>query len=192
MKIIIYLFFIIFSFSLSEATFAHTIKSENEVGALIHIDPVDQPIAKERSVITLQFKDTNEKFKLDDCSCRLIIFLEEKQLFETDLQSISENELLASEIIYVFPEPAKYKIKVTGVPKGQSFKDFELEYEVRANSKTQFPLITSMPKSHTGSWLSAHSIHAAGGILILGFLIFALIKQSSAKRNNNPHGDHRY
>jgi hypothetical protein len=111
---------------------AHVLKAENKIGAILHIEPNDNPVTGEPVKILLSFQDVSKKLLLQNCDC----FIEyvangvtvDKQPLVVSLPQDSLN-------IFTFTEPAVYNLIVTGAPKnGSDFSSFELDFTVRVAS----------------------------------------------------------
>lgn len=173
---LVILLFLLFS---QTEVFAHLLKSDNKVGAVIHIDPGDNIIAGQESIIFLELKDKDNLFNLFRCECRLSVFRDNEEIFNQNLKPVSENDLLSSVTYFTFPEKGSYYLKINGVPKSDyKFEAFELNYEVFITREK--PKVNIQKKSN--SWFSTHLVHLTGGFFIIGFFIFALIKQSVEKK----------
>src|SRR3989344_3512751 len=137
---------------------AHVVKSENKIGALMHIEPGDQPFSGEPSTIILEFKDTEGLFSLESCLCNLAIYSGEEKLSENSLTFLSDSDKLVSGTNFVFPKSGSYKIKVTGEPKDESsHESFEFSYDVSVSQKAQSPEPSATPKAadfSAGEWIS--------------------------------------
>jgi hypothetical protein len=173
---------IAFLLSFSSGVFAHTVKSDNEVGAVMHINPSDEPKAGQESVLNFEFKDKDGVFSLDNCSCDLLINLNGEELFSTKLTAVSETSDLSASITYVFPKPGNYNIQISGEPvDDKSYKNFNLSFEAPVTGAAT-PSPTAVPReepeSSVSKWFAEHVIHLAGAVLLAGFLVFALIKQA--------------
>ena len=58
---------------------AHILKTDGSIGAVLHIDPDDDPIARQSSYFFFEFKDKQNIFKLENCDCKITIFEQGKQ-----------------------------------------------------------------------------------------------------------------
>ena len=152
----------------------------------MHIEPGDQPLSGEPSTIILEFKDTEGLFSLESCLCNLAIYSGEEKLSENSLTYLSESDKLVSKTNYIFPKPGNYKLTVSGEPKDDSsYESFAFSYDVSVSEKVKAPEPSATPMAASfsaGKWISEHTIHLLGAFVVLGFLIFALIKQSRAKK----------
>src|SRR5437899_1430767 len=52
---------------------AHVLVYDHDIGAIMHIDPDDAPVAKEQSAFFFEFKDTKNKFDPVNCDCTFTI-----------------------------------------------------------------------------------------------------------------------
>lgn len=117
-------------------SFAHTIKADEEVAALFHLEPdhnprVDQP-AQVWFGLTLK---GGAPLPLDQCDCQLAIYPQPRS---EDTEPILQPELVpvdaeryrnAPGAEVVFPEIGAYELEITGKPKGEvDFKPFRLTY----------------------------------------------------------------
>lgn len=167
---------------LVSTSYAHIVESDNTVGAVMHIDPGDNPLALEKSTVILEFKDTKSIFSLDKCECLLTLNLADKQILQIPIPPVSGQDKLSAAIPITFPEKGVYELKISGKPKDEAdFKTFELAYEVNVNEPREKPS-DPQPAQESKSRVSEHTIHILGGLVILLFLIFALVKQSLNKK----------
>jgi hypothetical protein len=169
--------FVFYFLLLPSAALAHVVKSEGSIGAILHVDPGDEPAAGEQSTIFLEFKDTAGKLNLSNCDCRIVIKVGDKEILNQSFEG-AENSLLSGVIPVTFPEKNIYIMTVTGTPKlADEFSPFKLEYDIRvATDKTQTAAATK-----NENWWKAHIIYLAGAGLILLFFIGALISQGKKR-----------
>lgn len=161
--------------------YAHVLKTDGSIGAILHIDPDDDPVAGQSSGFFFDFKDTQNKFQPQNCNCTFSILESNKEIFSQPLFQDNQNPSLTSaSLFFVFPKRDVYQVKVVGVPKSPNlFQPFTLIYNVRVDKISQ---VSSSPQSSSQNWLAIHTAHLIGGILIGVFLIFALIRQFSRTR----------
>lgn len=124
---------------------AHVLKVDGEIGAVLHINPDDDPTSNVPVNYILTFGDTTNRFKLPKCNCK-VVFQENSQTIST--QVLANTSSLVSSDIFVFPRPDVYTLKVIGQPKtANAFQTFEIDYIVRveggqtANSQPFPPLL---------------------------------------------------
>lgn len=131
-KILYLLVLVIFLVQLTTSTsFAHILESEGSVGAVLHINPDDDPLANNESIIYLEFKDKNNRFQLQNCDCTVTVLKSGEKIHTQSLTPTNDTENTGT-FNYIFPEKNIYKIKVTGKPyQGNSFEDFTFTYDIR-------------------------------------------------------------
>jgi len=173
MKIHKFVIFLAISYQLSAVSpvLAHFVKSDSGIGAVLHVDPGDDPIAGEPGNIILEFKDTQNKFDLSKCDCRLVVSKQNVEVFSEVLKPVAETQKLSSVTAITFPEKNIYKLVITGSSSIGEFPGFELTYDVRVAREV------ATPSSHN-SEVVVHeepSIHPAAFALIAVFLIGALL-----------------
>lgn len=156
---------------------SHFVKSDSGIGAVLHVDPGDDPIAGEPSKIIFEFKDIENRFDLSNCDCKIVVTGEGKEILSQSLKPVALDQKLSSVTPIIFPEKNIYKLKVTGKSYQTDFTDFELNYDVRVAKDSQESII-----SQDKPWWSEHIIYLTSGFLVLAFLVFALIKQSMNKK----------
>ena len=152
------LLFLILNFSfliLAKPVSAHILKTDKTVGAVLHIEPEDDPIVGQQSGFFFEFKDTTGKLKLENCDCTFSILENGKQIYS---QPLNNN------LFFTFPQKDIYQIRLAG-------KSFSLTYDIRVERE-------AINKPQTDSILaSKHLIHLIGAIIILIFVILAAIKE---------------
>jgi hypothetical protein len=169
---------------------AHVLKTDGTIGAVMHIDPDDNPIAGQPSNFYFDIKDTQSRFKGSDCNCQLSISLNSK-LLETQplFQQASSNSAPAdnSEALatYTFPTLGVYDVTLTGSPNdGSSFKAFSLNYEVRVDRGSS-SATTQSKNTAKGSfdWV----LVAAFGAIVAGFVALFVWSNRRAVKDSKPH-----
>lgn len=110
---------------------AHVLKLDGTIGAVLHINPDDNPVSEQSTNYVLSFEDTSHRFSLSRCLCNVDIVKDTTTLTTQPLvmtsDSISENN-------YVFPDAGVYTLRITGAPKeANQFQPFSLKYTVRVS-----------------------------------------------------------
>ena len=114
---------------------AHVLKTSGTIGAVLHIEPDDNPTAGATTTYQLAFADTAHNFMLSGCDCQVSVRL--------NGVTIDSNQLIASSPListntYTFEKPGVYTLNVKGTPKPNAiFNPFSLSYEVRVLSNKQ-------------------------------------------------------
>jgi|GEM_PF-785460 len=140
---------------------AHVLETDGSIGAIMHVDPDDDPIAGQPAKFYFEFKDKDNKFSFQNCDCSATITRNTQQVFSAPLPPDGFS--------YTFPERDVYVLDITGQPKqaGQ-FQSFRLEYTLRISR--------TAPANSQGSgslpW-GEHTLHYilfGAGFLVIGAL----------------------
>lgn len=111
---------------------AHVLKSDGDIGVVLHINPDDNLISGQPTDYILSFQDMSQRFSLPDCLCNTT-FIKDGTVVATQPLVVKTNQI--SEDTYTFPAPGVYTIRVAGTPKHiGDFQPFRLDYVVRASS----------------------------------------------------------
>src|SRR5947207_173429 len=104
-SVLIGTFFLIFSILFfSGSVSAHILQTDKNIGAVLHIDPEDDPIAGEQSGFFFEFKDIQNKFEPKNCTCTISIIRENKEIYSQPLFQDNVNPSLSnSSLFYTFP-----------------------------------------------------------------------------------------
>lgn len=123
----------------SNKVYAHVLESDGSIGAVMHVTPDDDPIAREESGFYFEFKDKTSKFKPENCICTFSIEKNGEQIFTQNLfANNSDPSLSNASINFTFPEKNIYKIVITGQPKiSGDFEAFALEYDLRVERESE-------------------------------------------------------
>lgn len=108
---------------------AHVLKVDGDIGAVLHINPDDNPTTGSSTDYAMSFDDDTGKFSLPKCTCTVSIIENGKTIAVKPL-TVSSSEV--SENRYTFVKPDVYDMKFTGTSKTPgAFQPFTLNYEVR-------------------------------------------------------------
>lgn len=114
---------------------AHFITRNGAVGAILHMDSDDDPVAGQKTGFHFDIKDSTNKFKPSECDCVVNIY-EKEQLLYTYKDVDSQDGLYEINFKYVFPQKDLYKVELIGMPKTQdSFSEFKISYDVRVENE---------------------------------------------------------
>jgi hypothetical protein len=113
------------------ATIAHEVRTSQEVGGTIHIEPNDRPVAGKKSTIWIALtKRGGEIIPYEKCNCRMEVrsLIDKNIKFEvSNSLSIIERYLGLPGLEVTFPQVGRYELKLSGSPKGdENFQPFEL------------------------------------------------------------------
>ena len=155
---------------------AHVLKTDGTIGAVLHVDPNDQPSAGSVSTFFFDLTDTSKRFAVADCLCTFTINAGGKEVFAQPVASLDP-------ISYTFADPGVYTVTLAGAPRdGSGFQPFSLPYDIRVERGDAQPAETES----TGFW-GEHGLHFVlfgGAILVAGFIVARdYYKGYSAKSN---------
>ena len=115
-------------FGCSRPVSAHVLQSDGPIGAVMHIEPDDDPSVNHPQALLFYFKDTTNRFSLAKCTCGLQIKASNKTMATFDLKATGDK---VSQNPYTFTQGGTYEIVVTGQPKpADAFQPFKLTYIV--------------------------------------------------------------
>ncbi|MEL6764773.1 MAG: hypothetical protein AAFO87_14195, partial [Cyanobacteria bacterium J06607_6] len=118
----------------SSATLAHDVQIADDVGATLHIEPDDVPLAGTPTTAWFALTQAGGTvIPLEQCNCRLTLYDNDAVAVETPpLTAISaEGFTDIPSAVVTFPEVGAYELVLQGSPEGDvEFSPFELRFEV--------------------------------------------------------------
>lgn len=128
-----------FSFVIPTTVSAHVLATDQSIGAVMHIDPNDQPVLNQPAYLFFEFKDKTNKFNPANCNCNLAILENGQQIFSQPLyQGNNAPSLTNATATYTFSKKDVYQIQVTGTPTvANAFQPFTLTYDIRVDQGQQ-------------------------------------------------------
>lgn len=177
---LILLLLVLSSGVLVSPSFAHVLETEGSIGAVMHIDPQDDPTAGVVSTIFLEFKDTEGHFSAENCECTVSILQAEKPIYS---QSLSKDSLSPT-FTYTFPKAGKYDMHVSGNPQnGAAFQPFTLHYDIQVGKAEAKPttIIENASSTKQGENKFPLPYIIGGTIVIIGIAVFSLVSYFKKK-----------
>ncbi len=116
-------------------TYAHVLQTDGSIGAVLHMNPEDDPVVGENTEIMFELKDTNNKFNPAMCNCTISVSDASKVLYQTAIFTADKNT--EQMINVIFPQKGIYKITIKGIPHANSFQPFQLQYNIRVDREAQ-------------------------------------------------------
>lgn len=108
---------------------AHVLKVDGDIGAVLHINPDDNPTIGGPTDYIISFADNSGKFSLPKCHCTISFILDSQTV---DQRPLATSSGTVSENRYTFKTPGVYTIRVSGAPiTPGAFQSFQLNYQVR-------------------------------------------------------------
>lgn len=140
--------FLIF-LTLSSPVSAHVLLTSGNIGAVVHINPDDDPIVGQPASFYLEFKDKTNRFQPELCDCKITVSKNGSEI--TTLSLFDSTNPNTPVFDFTFPEKNLYQLTITGSPKTpNAFDSFKLEHVIRVE-RTPTPqnsnanLVTSDP-----------------------------------------------
>lgn len=111
---------------------AHVLQADDNIGAILHILPDDNPVSGRQIEYVLSFEDTTSRFSLFNCDCMVRYKLNGEVVATRPLISNYDKDSRNS---YTFPGPGVYTLEITGRPlAGAEFQAFDIDFTVRVSS----------------------------------------------------------
>lgn len=113
---------------------AHVLQATDTFGAVIHIDPNDEPVSGLASSIFIDLKNKDDTFRVADCVCVVTISKGNELLQTTEITAPFPQGVRVGDkaftLPYTFPTEGEYKIKIAGIPKpGAPFSPFDFTFD---------------------------------------------------------------
>lgn len=175
-------------FFVPKHTFAHFLESDNNIGAVLHVEPNDNPIAGSLASFFFEFKDKTNKFDPAKCDCTVVITEAGKTIYSQPLfQNTTKPSLTNASVFYTFPKEDVYVVKVIGKPQMPGgFQPFTLTWNFRVDQQANKP-------AGTTSFLSQHIFHIATALIGVALLIWFFLKQEIfAKKSKQMKGGDKH
>jgi len=155
---------------------AHVLKSDGDIGAVVHIDPEDDPIVGQPATFFFDFKDRTNKFSLGACTCTASITNRGQEVFSAPLAGVGSGSELSPFFQYTFPEKSLYTVVVSGKPNVEgAFQPFTLRYDIRVEREQETAPSSATP-NHT-----LHYIIFGGGFVAFFIALFVGRKKGQKK-----------
>ena len=171
---------------LPSESYAHVLQTDKNIGAVLHMDPEDDPIAGEPSSLFFEIKDKEGKFSPAACNCRFTVTENGTKIFTQSLSSDTTTPGDGLSVIYTFPKKDIYEIQIAGTPtKPNEFQPFSLSYTVRVER------INRANITDTSNTFSLHWIHflLIGGGFILFLILLVRQKMQENKQETSKGGE---
>jgi len=169
---------------------AHVLKTDGDIGGVLHIDPNDNPTTGSTTTFFFEMRDRHNQFTLTHCDCQVIVTENGKQL-SSKIPSTLDTQTLTSS--FNFPEKAVYQLTLSGKPtSGNTFQPFTLTWSVRvASDGGSSPFATTIKEGL--SFLGTHFLHLGlivGATLIVLYQVYKEKKEEKAKKYASLKANH--
>ncbi|MEM1290918.1 MAG: hypothetical protein AAGH67_05560 [Cyanobacteria bacterium P01_H01_bin.162] len=139
----------------SSVTLAHDVQIADDVGATLHIEPDDVPLAGAPTTAWFALTQAGGTvIPLDQCNCRLTLYDNDAVAVETPpLTAISaEGFTDIPSAVVTFPEVGAYELVLQGSPEGDvEFSPFELRFEVVVAGRAAPPASNPATETETSA-----------------------------------------
>lgn len=165
---------IVFSIFLVKPVSAHVLQSNGSVGAVLHIDPADDPIVGEQAAFFFEFKDKKNTFNPANCVCTFSILENGKEIFSQPLfQDNADPSVTNASVFYTFAARDVYQVKVSGKPlmEKKAFEPFTLTYDIRVSRESSGSAPTSSSQNATKEYVPYIAL-LIGGALVAAIRIW--------------------
>lgn len=170
---------------------AHFLATDKNIGAILHVDPNDSPMAGSQASFFFEFKDKLNKFKPQNCNCTFEVDADGKAIFTQSLfQNNSNPSLSNASIFYTFPKIDVYTIKVIGNPiTPNAFQPFTLTWYFRVDQQAT----QTQPTNSITNFFSAHLIHIIPiAVLVIGFAVYIYFNSGKHKNRSLKGGEKKH
>jgi hypothetical protein len=122
----------------SQTAYSHELAADKDVGALMHIEPNDDPKVGISSKVWFDLvKKGGQKISLDECDCVFFLYKGTARTpvvtpMLTESKAEETKSVLSAQV--TFPERGAYRLVLSGKPRGKKiFDPFTLRWTVRAS-----------------------------------------------------------
>ncbi len=137
------------------------------VGAVLHINPDDDPVAGQSSELYFDIQDANSRVRIPYEGYQLLVTDETGQTKQI-VTSFHDTNVIAT---YVFPTQGLYRLELKSAPKYDQFQKVSLRYSLRVGRGI------GHVTSRSYDWTSPLIIGSLGGVVLLAVLVINNRKQ---------------
>ncbi len=164
--------------SLALPVLAHKVKTSNEIGATLHVEPADQARTNEQTVVWFALTQKGgQTVPLSQCQCQLqVLQLPSKKLVtQPALRSINAEKYQGiPSATVLFKQPGAYLLELSGQPvAGKKFSPFKLQFDltVAPGQATSLPAKSAQPEPFKIMW-----VLLIPAVLFVGTVALVLLK----------------
>jgi len=175
---------------LPEVLQAHVLETNEEaIGAVIHLEPNDDPFAGANTDVIFEVTDKTGAFDPAECYCMVQVVQGEQIVTSSRITGYDVSD--TAKTLYskvVFPEVGVYTVQLIGKPVTNDwFHEFTLEYEVRVmrQAKGDEELVAEGDEELEAEDNSLGVVIAIGGISLLAGVGFGLYRGKVGRQNKD-------
>jgi hypothetical protein len=156
---------------------AHILQTDTSIGAVLHVDPEDDPIVGQPASFFFEFKDKTNKFTPDACTCTVSIVEQGKEMYTQSLfQNSTAPNLTTASFSFTFPQKDVYQLKVNGMPTNPgTFQPFTLVYDLRVSREET--AVSALANDTLTGWILNHIIHIVVISVLVALTVIVLFKK---------------
>lgn len=186
--------FVIFSITIvlfipTQSAEAHFLATDGNIGAVLHVDPNDDPVAGTQASFFFEFKDKTNKFKPQNCDCTFEIDENGKNIFSQPLfQNNSNPSLNNASVFYTFPQKDVYQVIIIGKPvTPNAFQSFILTWNFRVDQQAASQDQTQ--QQNRNNFFSTHfALFIVLCMVIIGFFIYFIFTRLPMRKIQTKKG----
>ena len=146
---------------------AHVWRTNGNITVLLHVNPIDAPIAGQPAELLFGVTDATNHFTASSCQCVVTVSENGKILLDKPLIPWTGGpSLFTYQMPFTFPDPAVYHVVVTGNPEASgTFQSFQVSYDERVNKNPDDPSADSGPVFYLT--MSGASLLAIGSLYLV-------------------------
>ena len=164
----------VISLCIASPVSAHFLKTDGQIGAVLHINPDDDPIAGQATTALLAVTDTSNRFVYGQCACSFQIIQNGKPITTEKITANGPQLSLPLE----FTNAGVYQLVFTGKPlKSNDFQSFSLSWDIRVE-----PASTTNPGENLLNSAYFHIVLIGGAT---GFLVYRLFEDMNTRKKKD-------
>lgn len=155
---------------------AHSYGTNGAISALLHAEPGDQPVARQKGSLYFFLTDKENKFQPSKCDCRLVVKYGTLTILDHPLFSnlADQQNGVNAQIPITFPKKGVYDVSLTGTPKtADAFAPFAFSYKEKVDRDS--PNVAFISAA-----LGVPAMGLAGGVLARRSLKLRRAKKTNA------------
>ena len=198
-KYIVAILLLITLFIVPRTADAHFLATDKKIGAVLHVDPNDEPVAGQQASFFFDFKDQTNKFTSQNCDCTFLINEAGKTIYSQELfQNSNKPNLHIASATFIFPQKDVYQVQVVGKPKvANAFQPFTLSWDFRVDQEVD-PQVTGQQSNTSSKYTRFILIFGITFVLVIGFLIYSKLirnnkhSEKGGRKNNEKNSSNQY
>lgn len=118
---------------------AHVQETSNDVSAVMHILPDDNPAAGKPTLITFSFGGPAKSFSITKCNCQLAVLQDGRTISQQSVEPLDQSSA-SGQTSVTFPEGGVYSLRLTG--RVSQATQFSIPFTVRVDASDETANLT--------------------------------------------------